>query len=57
MVLRRCVFRVEIGVQFGLVAQRLQRGIGVTLGVAVADDHGDVSADALGAERGRRERR
>src|SRR5580698_7445642 len=52
-----CIFRVEVGVNFGVVAQRLQRGVGVALRVAVADDHGYVFADAFGAECGGRERR
>ena len=53
----RSVFRIEVGVQVGVVAQRLQRDLGVAFGVTVADDHRDVAADALGAERGGGERR
>ena len=40
-----------------MIAQRLQRGFGVTLRIAVADDHRDVAADAFGAERRGRKRR
>src|SRR5271156_5347544 len=39
----------------GVVAQRLQRNIGVPCCVAIADDHGDVFSDTFGTEGGRRE--
>ncbi len=40
-----------------MIAQRLQRDLGVAVRIAVADDHGDVATDAFGAQRRGRKRR
>ena len=44
------ILLVEQLAELGVLAQHVQRDFGMVLGVAVADDHGDVLANALGAQ-------
>lgn len=44
------ILLLEVGLQFGVLTQLGQRDLGMALGIAVAHDHGDVLAYALGAQ-------
>ena len=44
------VLLVEQLAQLGILTQNIQSDVGVVLGVAVADDHGDILADTLSAQ-------
>ena len=46
---RLAVLLVEQLTQLGVLTQHVQSDLSVVLGVAVADDHGDVLADPIGA--------